>query len=230
MNDTSATGRSSLATGYFWTFGSTALPLVSAFIVSLIVARTMGPRVAGLINLTMAVSTIFLIAAKFGVDGAASRLVSEYAVSMPVLIRPLARWSSALRLAATLPTSVAAFFLAPAIASMYGDPELEPLFRLGALIIFAVSFNELTALFLLGLRRFRTLFAMRSAMLAMRIGIVIAAAVLGLGATGVIWAYIIAAGAACSPARRTSRQPDSRSWWTTGCASRLGTIASPSSG
>ena len=198
MNDTSEPGRGYLAKGYFWTFGSTALPLISAFVVSLIVARTMGPRVAGLINLTMAVATIFLIAAKFGVDGAASRLASEYAVLAPKLIRPLARWSAALRLAATLPTSIAAFFLAPTVASIYGDPELEPLFRLGSLIIFSVSFNELTALFLLGLKRFRTLFAIRSAMLAIRVGIVAAAAALGFGAAGVIWAYILAAGVTCA--------------------------------
>ncbi|MCK4549911.1 MAG: oligosaccharide flippase family protein, partial [Candidatus Krumholzibacteria bacterium] len=94
----SDTGGESLVSGYFWTFGSTALPLVSAFVVSLIVARTMGPRVAGLINLTMAVATIFLIVAKFGVDGAGSRLVSEYVVSSPLLVRPLARSAFLLRL------------------------------------------------------------------------------------------------------------------------------------
>ena len=52
MNDRS-TNNGSLASGYFWTFGSTAIPLLSAFVVSLIIARTMGPRVVGLINLTM---------------------------------------------------------------------------------------------------------------------------------------------------------------------------------
>ena len=186
-------GKESLASGYFWTFGSTALPLISAFVVALIVARTMGPRAAGLINLTMAVATIFLIFAKFGIDGAGSRLVSEYAVSSPVLIRPLARAAFLLRLAFTLPTSVAAFLLAPTIAALYSDPELEPLFRLGGLVILSVSFNELAALIMLGLKKFRMLFAMRAVMLAIRIGLVATAASLALGTTGVIWAYIAAA-------------------------------------
>jgi O-antigen/teichoic acid export membrane protein len=203
MNDGHADNRSpvdepgarseSLASGYFWTFGSTALPLVSAFTVSLIVARTMGPRAAGLINLTMAVATIFLIVAKFGVDGAGSRLVSEYTVSSPNLIRPLARASLLLRLAFTLPTSAAAFLLAPAVAGLYDDPDLVVLFRLGALVILSVSFNELAALLLLGLKRFRTLFAMRTVMLVIRVGLVAGAAVLALGPSGVIWAYIAAA-------------------------------------
>ena len=119
-------GGESLVSGYFWTFGSTALPLASAFVVSLIVARTMGPRAAGLINLTMAVATIFLILAKFGVDGAGSRLVSEYAVSSPELVAPLARSAFLLRLVFTLPVSAAAFFLAPAIAGFYSDPFNQP--------------------------------------------------------------------------------------------------------
>ncbi len=183
----------SLTSGYFWTFGSTALPLISAFVVSLIVARTMGPCAAGLINLTMAVATIFLIVAKFGIDGAGSRLVSEYAVSSSALIRPLARAAFLLRLAFTVPTSVAAFLLAPAIAALYDDPELEPLLRLGGLVILSVSFNELAALIMLGLKKFRLLFAMRAVMLAIRIGLVAAAAVFALGAAGVIWAYVAAA-------------------------------------
>jgi O-antigen/teichoic acid export membrane protein len=183
----------SLVSGYFWTFGSTALPLAGAFLVSLIVARTMGPRAAGLINLTMAVATIFLIVAKFGVDGAGSRLVSEYAVSSPGLIRPLVKSAFLLRLAFTIPVSIAAFLLAPAIASIYNDPELEPLFRLGGLVIVSISFNELAVLILLGIRKFRILFAMRAVMFAVRIGLVTVASVLALGASGVIWAYIMAA-------------------------------------
>ena len=186
-------GRESLVSGYFWTFGSTALPLAGAFVVSLIVARTMGPRVAGLINLTMAVATIFLIVAKFGVDGAGSRLVSEYAVSSPELVGPLARSAFILRLIFTLPVSAAAFFLAPAIAGLYGDPELEPLFRLGGLVILSVSFNELAALIVLGLKKFRILFAMRIVMFVLRVGLVSVAHSLAIGASGVIWAYIAAA-------------------------------------
>ena len=212
-HENAGAGRESLAAGYFWTFSSTALPLISAFLVSLIVARTMGPRVAGLINLTMAVATIFLIVAKFGVDGAGSRLVSEYAVSSPLLVRPLARSAFLLRLAFTLPTSLAAFLLAPAIARLYGDPELLPLLRLGGLVILSVSFNELAALIVLGLKKFRILFAMRVVMFAIRVGLVAAAAILALGASGVIWAYIAAAavtGAAVFlflSARDTERAP-----------------------
>jgi O-antigen/teichoic acid export membrane protein len=181
------------SSGYFWTFGSTALPLISAFVVSLIVARTMGPSVAGHINLTMAVATIFLIVAKFGVDGAGSRLVSEYSVSSEVMIRPLVRSAFLLRLVFTLPVSAVAFFLAPAITRFYGDPDLEVLMRLGGLVILSVSFNEMSVLIVLGLKRFKLLFVIRSVMLVIRVGLVAVAASLAFGAVGVIWAYIASA-------------------------------------
>jgi O-antigen/teichoic acid export membrane protein len=98
-----------------------------------------------------------------------------------------------LRLAFTIPVSIAAFLLAPAIASIYNDPELEPLFRLGGLVILSISFNELAVLILLGIKKFRILFAMRVVMFAVRVGLVAVAVVLALGASGVIWAYITAA-------------------------------------
>ena len=81
-----ARGESSVTAGYFWSFGATALPLVSIFAASLIIARMMGPAVVGLVSLTMALATVLLIVAKFGIDGAASRLASEYDVSAPHLV------------------------------------------------------------------------------------------------------------------------------------------------
>lgn len=182
----------SFTEGYFWNFAATALPLVGAFIVSLIVARCMGPRVAGLVYWTMALATIFLIVAKFGIDGAASRLASEYRISEPVLIAGLVRSSLLLRLVFTVPTAVAASVLAPELAHFFGEEALVPFFRVGGVLIFAVSVNELAALIILGLGRFRMLFAMRLAMLVLRVSLVLAAALLAAGGVGVIWAFVVA--------------------------------------
>lgn len=186
-------GETSVTAGYFWSFGATALPLVSIFISSLIIARLMGPAVVGLVSLTMALATVLLIVAKFGVDGAASRLASEFQVSAPHLIPRLVRLSVLLRLAFTVPTSIVAVVLAPTFTRLFGQEELLPLFRLGGLLIFAVSVNELAALFVLGMGRFRLLFSMRVVMLILRVTLVILAAVFALEARGVIGAYIITA-------------------------------------
>ncbi len=186
-------GETSVTAGYFWSFGATALPLVSIFIASLIIARMMGPAVVGLVSLTMALATVLLIVAKFGVDGAASRLISEYDVSAPHLIPRLVRWSVLLRLVFTVPTAVAGVAFAPHFTRLFGQAELLPLFRLGGLLILAVSVNELAALLVLGLKRFRLLFSMRVAMLVLRVTLVALAAVFALGGRGIIGAYIITA-------------------------------------
>ncbi|UCF04299.1 MAG: oligosaccharide flippase family protein [bacterium] len=183
----------SFTEGYYWSFGATALPLIGAFVVSLIVARFMGPRAAGLIYWTMALATVLLIVGKFGIYGAASRLASEYTVARPEAIPGLVRSSLLLRFLFTVPTAVAATVLAPRLARFFGEEALVPLFRVGGALIFAVSVNELAALIILGLKRFRLLFAMRLSMLVLRVSLVLAAALLAVGAVGVIWAFIAAA-------------------------------------
>ena len=183
----------SFARGYLWSLGATALPLVSAFLASLIIARWMGPGTVGLISLTQAVVTIFLIIAKFGVEGAASRLASEYQVSAPWRIPRLVRLSTSLRLVFTLPVAAAASLLAPHLARLFDDASLLPLFRMGGLLVVAVSLFEYTGLVILGLKRFRLLFGMRAAMLVIRIGLVLSASMLAMGAVAVMGAYVVSA-------------------------------------
>lgn len=182
-----------LTVGYFWNFGATALPLVGAFITSLIIARWMGPRIVGLINLTMALATVFLIVGKFGVDGAASRLASEYHAVAPWLIPPLVRSGILLRLLFTVPAAVAASAFAPQLSRFFNDEALLPLFRISGLLIFAVSLNEFSALLVIGIERFRLLFLMRGMMLLLRVGLVFLAAVLAYGAAGALGGYAIGA-------------------------------------
>ena len=153
----------------------------------------MGPGIVGLISLTQAVATIFLIVAKFGVEGAASRLASEYQISAPWRIPRLVRLSTSLRFLFTVPTAVAASFLAPQLSRLFGDPSLLPLFRLGGLLILAVSLSEYAGLVVLGLKRFRLLFGMRAAMLVIKIGLVLTASMLAMGAAAVMGGYITAA-------------------------------------
>ena len=139
----------SITSGYFWTFASTALPLLSAFIVSLVVARWMGPRIVGLINWTMAVATIILIPGKFGIEGAASRIISEFQVKAPQKIRSLLITSIIMRLLFTVPVAIGTVFFATQLASFFHEDALVPLFRISGLMIFTVSFNELSVLLVL---------------------------------------------------------------------------------
>jgi len=182
----------SLTSGYYWSFGATALPLVSAFVCSLIIARTMGPEVVGLVNWTMATATVLLIVAKFGVDGASSRLLSEYQISNSMLLPRVIKDSVKLRLIFTLPVALFTYLISSKLSSFFNEQSLEPLFKLASLLIVAVSFNELSALMVLGLKKFRLLFQMRLWMLVLRVALVSLSALLALSARGVIVSYIFA--------------------------------------
>jgi O-antigen/teichoic acid export membrane protein len=182
--------KGSFAAGYLWTFGATALPLLSAFLISLITARWMGPRIVGLINSTMALATVLLIVGKYGVDGAASRLLSEYQVAAPWRMGRLIRLSVLLRLMFTIPTGIAAVICARWFTTFFKEPALLPLFRMSGLLILAVSLNELFDLMILGISRFRYLFFVRCTMLVAKVSLVLAAALLGMGAQGVLGGFI----------------------------------------
>ncbi len=125
-------------------------------------------------------------------SAAASRIISEYAARSPGKIRPLIVASIKMRLLFTVPVAAVTSLLAPQLASFFNEHALIPLFRISGLMIFTVSFNELSVLLVLGLKKFRFLFVMRALIFAIRIGIVALAIRLALGAEGVLSAYIIA--------------------------------------
>jgi O-antigen/teichoic acid export membrane protein len=182
--------KSSFAAGYLWTFGATALPLLSAFLISLITARWLGPGGVGLINWTMAFATVLLIAGKFGVEGAASKLLSEYQTTAPWRMSRLIRLGVLMRLMFTVPAGLVALVFAPWFTTFFKEPALLPLFRLSGLLILAVSLNELFDLMTIGISRFRFLFFVRCSMLAAKVSLVLAAVLLGLGVEGVLGGYI----------------------------------------
>ena len=153
----------------------------------------MGPEVIGLINWTMAAATILLIFAKFGVDGASSRLISEFAVSDRSAVRRIVRDAFNLRLLFTLPVAVLTYFISARLSVFFHEEMLTPLFKLASLLIIAVSFNELAGLMVLGLKAFKALFVMRFAMLVLKVSLVFLAARLALGPMGVLAGYITAA-------------------------------------
>jgi O-antigen/teichoic acid export membrane protein len=94
-----------------------------------------------------------------------------------------------LRLLFTVPVAVVAYLASEPLARAYDDPALAAPFRVGALLVLAVSLYELFNLSLVGLRRFPALFAARLLMMGTRVAWVVAVVVLGGGAAGVLSGY-----------------------------------------
>ncbi len=177
---------------FAWSVALSLLPVFAAFGVSWIIARFAGPTEWGSVSWAMAFATQVLIVAKFGLDLGASRLASEYGVGKPGVLRSLIRTGSNLRLAFTLPTSVATYVLAPVIAHLFHNDDLLWPVRVSAGIIFCASVYEFQEQFLVGLNRHATVSRVRATMLSARIIATAAVVAAGMGAVAILCGYIAA--------------------------------------
>jgi len=146
------------------------LPLVASFVVSLVLAPWFGERVFGIYLLAMTVATFALIPAKFGIQVATSRLLSEHEDDAGNWLRS----GLVLRMAFTLPTSAALFALAPFLASRLGGPDSNAAFAMAAAVVVSTSVFEFATEALVGLRAFRAQLLIRMVALALRLAAVFA--------------------------------------------------------
>jgi O-antigen/teichoic acid export membrane protein len=156
------------------------------------IARWAGPTVVGTVSWAMSLATMLLIAAKFGLDLATSRLASEYGVNHPGRLRALFRTGLALRLMFTLVVSTLAFVFSGQIAGFFKNPELTGPVRIGAVIVVCASLYEFKENFLIGLNRFRTVYTVRSVHLSSRIIATALLVSIGAGATLILSGYCAA--------------------------------------
>jgi O-antigen/teichoic acid export membrane protein len=144
---------------------SAALPLVASFVVSLVLAPWFGERVFGIYFLAMTVATFALIPAKFGIQTATSRLLSEHEDEPG----PWLRAGLITRLAFTLPTAGIVVALAPLLAKHLSSGDQESAYVMAAAVVVATSVFELATESLVGLHAFRAQVGARLAALALRL-------------------------------------------------------------
>ncbi len=158
-----------LSSGLVWNLGSAILPLIGSFLVSVLLFPYLGRQATGRYILVMSAATFFLIVGKFGIQAAASRLVSEHE-DRP---GPWIRAALALRGLFTLPTALIALLVsAPLARFIDGDALVDPFYLVAAVIVAASSY-ELTGEILVGLRRYPLLLGVRVVFLALRIAVVL---------------------------------------------------------
>jgi O-antigen/teichoic acid export membrane protein len=182
----------SLEKSFLWSLAITALPVITGFVVSWVIARWAGPTVVGTVSWAMSFATTLLILAKFGLDLATSRLASEYGVSAPARLRALFRVGFGLRAVLTVFVSLLALGFAPQIASFFNDPNLTAPIRVGAVIVVCASFYEFEENFLIGLNRLQTVYKIRGLHLSLRIVATTLLVVSGAGATAILGGYCTA--------------------------------------
>ena len=151
--------------GLGWNAVSAALPLVASFVVSLVLAPWFGERLFGIYFLAMTVATLALIPAKFGIQVATSRLLSEHDDEPG----PWLRSGLIARLAFTLPTAVLLVIAAPLVARWLESSDQETAFAMAAAVVISTSVFEFATEAMVGLRAFRAQVGARMVALALRL-------------------------------------------------------------
>lgn len=168
---------------------SAALPLVASFVVSLVLAPWFGERLFGIYFLAMTVATFALIPAKFGIQVATSRLLSEHEDEAG----PWLRAGLLARLAFTLPTAGLLVATAPWLARWLGSVDQDTAFAMAAAVVVSTSVFEFATEALVGLRAFRAQVATRMVALALRLVAVFVVRFGGLSVVVFLAAHAIAA-------------------------------------
>ncbi|MEE9271498.1 MAG: flippase [Candidatus Krumholzibacteria bacterium] len=182
----------SLKRSFLWSLAITALPVVSGFVVSWVIARWAGPRVVGTVSWVMSFATAVLIIGKFGLDLAASRLASEFGVGAAGSLRALFRTAIQLRLLFTCSVALLAWVFSPRVAGFFDDTDLTGPIRVGALVVVCASLYEFKENFLIGLNRLQTVYRIRAVHLLLRVLVTCVLVFLGLGATQILGGYCAA--------------------------------------
>jgi O-antigen/teichoic acid export membrane protein len=178
-----------LEKNYLWSLAVTILPVVASFFVSWIIARWAGSQVIGIVSWAMAFATAALIAGKFGMELAASKLASEYGVNKPHLLRTLFKTSIAFRLITTLIVALAVFIFAKPIAMFFKQPGLVRPVQAASIVIVCASLYEFMEHFLIGLNRFHVVYQVRSINLLLRVILTAMIVFGGWGAVEILCGY-----------------------------------------
>jgi len=182
----------SLSQSFFWSLAVTALPVITGFVVSWVIARWSGSAALGTVSWVMSFATMLEIPAKFGMDYSVSQMASEYGVSQPGRLRALFKTSMTLRLVFTLSVALVSFLFAAPIAVFFKDPELTVPVRIGAVILVCASLYEFKENFLIGLNRLQTVYKIRALHLSLRIAVTCALVFAGARATAILGGYCAA--------------------------------------
>lgn len=167
------------------------LTAVTGAILTVALARLLGPVTYGLFALTLTVISVFVMTGRLGIGRSAGRYVAQYKESNPAQLEHIVRSSLLMNLATILIAALAMGLGHRSIARFFGEPGLTPYLILGVFLVVTGAgisflekvlqgFEDITFLAILeifgGLSR-----------LVLAIGLVIA----GFDAIGALWGYLV---------------------------------------
>jgi len=116
-------------------FGLRAAALLLSFVLSIFLARWLGPREYGLLAFVLSLSTLFQLFSDPGIGQSSVKYIAEYRHRKPSVLRMTILRIVQIRLLISVCAGIVSLSLADPMSSAFGYPGLLPLLRLSALYI-----------------------------------------------------------------------------------------------
>lgn len=163
------------------------------FLLSILVARYLGPESFGELSLAMTIIAFLAVIADGGINRSTQMHVSRYLRDEPGAVRTTYRQVLVIKTFVASVVFLLVYFAAPWAAQTYGIPTLEPLMKAGAVLLAALIIFEYLIAVIQGYESFRLLSAATILDAGSRLIATITIITLGLGAIGVMIGYASAA-------------------------------------
>jgi O-antigen/teichoic acid export membrane protein len=173
-------------------FASRFLAVIFGAILTVILARLLGPDSYGLFSLALSVLAIAQIFSRLGIAQSAARYVTEYKETDDGQVPHVLKLSFLYILASIGVVSLVLAVGHQYFAILLNEPDLTPLLLWGSLLVVFATLKRFVRVILQGFESIQTGAVIHSLDRVLRFATVIALVTLGYGALGALFGYILA--------------------------------------
>ncbi len=177
--------------GFKATLVSRAIYMVSSALLMFLLARLLNPDGYGALYWAIGILAVVQLFADLGLGKSSARYISEYSERDTGQIPYLLRSTLAFKLIALAVVSYVLLLFHEPIAIFLGDPGAAPFLAAGVLFIIANSFNVFSQIAFQGFNRLEYSAAIQALSGATRLVFALAFVLLGFGALGALFGYIV---------------------------------------
>ncbi len=172
-------------------FAGKLIAVVSAGLLTVILARLLEPDQYGLLFLAISVLGMIEMFSKLGIAKSAARYVAEYKETDPGQLRGIFRFSLLLNVVTISVVCIAVLLGYEHIARLVGEPEIGPLLVVGVCYILFNTLDQFVRTLLQGFEAIKPASVLLSVSSSLRFVFAVSLVLVGYGVVGALLGYII---------------------------------------
>ncbi|WP_049926030.1 flippase [Halopiger goleimassiliensis] len=183
--------REHIVRGFKATLVSRAIYMVSSAVLMFVLARWLNPDGYGALYWAIGILMVVQLFADLGLGKSTARYVSEYREREEGQIPHLLRSAITYKVIVLVVVAYALLLFHEELAIVLGDPEAAPFLAAGVLFVVANSFSGFAMMAFQGFNRLGYSAAVQATSGAVRLVVAVALVLLGFGALGALFGYIV---------------------------------------